>query len=157
MTPARKAVAIWIVAPCFIITVLFAFLYFSTRTKLQTLESPDGKHIAELHRSDFIDRNYTIFIDGKQVYSSPDFAPRRNIPFREVIGWDATGMNLIFEVGGKRVAGISLISRMQLSDAELLALEPTVYPPLTAYGFEAEWPGIGRATDAESRTDNVAN
>lgn len=112
---------------------------------LQSFESADGKHRVTLSRSDWIDRNYFIFVEGRQVYRSPDFAPRTNLPFREALVWDTTGNVVMLEVARHRIAGYDIAAKRLLSDDELLSMEAAPDPPLAEYFFEGEWPGIGRA------------
>jgi hypothetical protein len=125
--------------------VIYIFMHLTIRTKLQKLESPDGTHRAELIRSDAIDRNYTVRVDGKTVYRSPDFSPRRDISFRETLAWDVTGRFIVLEVARHRVFGFDTSTMQRLTPEQLLSLELAPDSPLWQYGFEAEWPGIGRA------------
>lgn len=145
MKAVGKVILILVVAFVVSIGILAAIFYFAFTTKLQMLYSPDSKHHAELIRTDFIDRNYRVRVDGATVYQSPDFAPRRDIPFRETLVWDASGKIVIFEVGGHRVFGFDTSTAKSLSDRQLLAVELAPVPMLWDYHFEAEWPGIGRA------------
>lgn len=111
---------------------------------LQTVSSPDGKHTVELQRADHIDRNYSVLVDGKRVYVSPDFAPRRDLPFREALIWDSTGKIVMLEIARQRIFGYDVANSRQLEDEKLLATTAAPEPPLSEYYFEAEWPGIGR-------------
>jgi hypothetical protein len=131
---------------------LYAFFYFGLTTKLQKLDSRDRKHTAELLRMDGIDRNYTVRVDGQRVYRSPDFAPRRDIPFRETLTWDSTGSIVILEVAGNRIFGYDTSHARALTDEQLLAAELPPSPQLWEYYFEAEWPGIGRVRPPERPT-----
>ena len=138
-----------------IAAMMFGLLVFAINgvwpwTKLQTLSSPDGQHTAELSRADGIDRNYTVRIDRRRVYTSPDFAPRKDLPFRETLVWDATGKILMLEVARHRIFGYDVAADRQLSDEELLATQAAPDPPLSEYYFESEWPGIGRARQGEA-------
>jgi hypothetical protein len=131
MKAAVKAVLI--VCGVFILFVLIfvaSFNLFVPTTRLQKLNSPDRKHHAELIRTDGIDRNYTIRVDGTTVYRSPDFAPRSDIPYRATLVWDAAGRIIIFEVARHRVFGFNTTPRQRLSDAQLLAVELPPDPPL---------------------------
>lgn len=138
-----------------IAAVLFGLLVFAINavwpwTKLQTLSSPDGQHTAELSRVDGIDRNYLVRVDGRRVYTSPDFAPRKDLPFREALVWDATGKILMLEVAHHRIFGYDVSAGRQLSDEELLLAQAPPDPPLSEYYFESEWPGIGRVRRGEA-------
>jgi hypothetical protein len=128
-------------------------------TKLQTLESADDKYVANLSRIDGIDRNYVVKVNGARVYTSPDFAPANEIPFRESLAWDASGKIVVLEVAGHRIFGYDCVKKERLSDAELLAIKLAPDSPLWKYHYESEWPGIGRITRPESsieqNTDSV--
>jgi hypothetical protein len=125
--------------------VLLVYWAFWPVKKLQTLDSPDGLHTVELLRADHIDRNYSVKVDGVRVFTSPDFAPNNRVPFRETLFWDATGKIVVLEVARQRVYGYDVSRRRALSDAELLAVVAASDPPLWEYGYEWEWPGVGRA------------
>jgi hypothetical protein len=114
-------------------------------TRMQTLESRDGDHRAELWRIDGgVDRNYRVDVDGRRVFGSDDFAPRRDIPYRETLYWDRSGRFVILEIAGHRVFGYEAATGRRLSDSELLAAESPPELPLWEYSSETEWPGIGR-------------
>lgn len=136
----------WIVGMAFLVLLLIPPVYvlLPTIVSVQSLETPDGKHQIKLRRVDGIDRNYSVWVDGRSVYVSPDFAPRRDLPFREALVWDTTGNVVILEVARHRVAAYDLSAKKLLSDDELLSLEAVPDPPLAEYFFEGEWPGIGR-------------
>jgi hypothetical protein len=123
--------------------------FWPYRTRLQTLMSPDGRYKAELIRLDAIDRNYIVRLNGGRVYSSPDFAPSRDVPFRETLAWDKTGQIVVLEIARHRIFGYDAANRKQLSDDELLAVELLPDPPLWKYYFESEWPGVGRVRRPE--------
>ena len=75
---------------------------------LQQLPSPDGSHTVKLVRQDGIDRNYSIYVDGRRVYTSPDFAPRDDISFQEALRWDAAGSIVVLEVAEQRLFGFDV-------------------------------------------------
>jgi len=124
------------------------FPWWST---LQSLPSPDGRFTAVLSRVDHIDRNYSVKINGARVYTSPDFAPRRDIAFCEKLAWDRTGNVVVLEIAGHRVFGYDATSQRRLTDEELLKVDLPPDPPLWEYHFESEWPGVGRAKQPEVR------
>ncbi len=127
-----------------------------SRTKLQTLQSPDGLHTAELVRSDHLDRNYIVRVDGARVYVSPDFSPRNDLPYRETLAWDETGRVVVLEVARRRIFGYDAVKRETLSEEELLAVEFPPDPPLWEYHFESEWPGVGRVHQSSGASDAEA-
>jgi len=112
---------------------------FPTRT-IQVLYSPDLDSKAILKRTDGIDLNFTVIVNGRKVYSSPDFAPDSSIDFRERIVWDRSGNVIILEVAGKRLFGYNVKMQKPLSDSELLSIEYAPEPEEWEYGFEGEWP-----------------
>ena len=134
--------------------IVIIFIVLGQHEHLQTLYSPDRAHRAELWRLDHLDRNYSVYLDGRKVYGSPDFAPRDDLPFRETLHWDSSGRIVILEVAGHRIFGYDAASGRRLTDSELLAAEPPAEPALPTqspaepalweYHFESEWPGIGR-------------
>ncbi len=115
------------------------FFVFPTRT-VQILPSPDNIHQAVLERLDGIDLVFFVTVDGRKVYSSPDFAPNRRVVFRERIVWDKTGDTVILEVTGKRLFGYNAQTQRAISDAELMSIEYAPEPNECEYGFEGEWP-----------------
>jgi hypothetical protein len=151
---SRKLKIFSVFAGLFLLASLPGILVFwPTWTKLQTVQSPDEVHIAELTRVDGIDRNYSVRVDGSRVYGSPDFSPRRDLPYREALIWNKSGSVVVLEIAGHRIFGYDAANRRQLSDNELLAVELPPDPPLWEYHFEAEWPGIGRADRPETPPD----
>lgn len=137
--------------PVGIVGVCYFYYAFFMTTKLQTLRAEKGNHRAELFRFDGLDRIYTIRIDGDKVYSSPDFSPREDMAFREALVCDQSGEHLIFEVGGRRVAGFRFATKERLSDGQLLALPPAPEPELYKYGFDGRWPGIEKGAETTSQ------
>lgn len=151
----KRVVAILVVAFC--LMFLPAILVFwPSRIKLQTLRSPNGLHTADLVRSDHLDRNYVVRVDGSRVYVSPDFAPRHDLPYRETLVWDKTGRVVVLEIARHRIFGYNAEKRVRLSDEELLAVEFPPDPPLWEYYFESEWPGIGRVHRLEEQPETKA-
>ncbi len=150
MKTALKVISILVAVGTFIIGSALFLFWFAWTSTIQKLDSPDQRHTAKLVRIDGIDRNYRIDLDGVRVYDSPDFAPRRHFPFREAIYFTLDSRFLVFVVGGHRIVGIDTTSRQRLPDAELLGLPALSSPKLSDYGFEAEWPGIGRDREVEA-------
>jgi hypothetical protein len=142
--PARLLLSLLALGLLIIVGCPILFVLSLSRT-LQEAQSPDGQRRVELIRIDGLDRNYIIRVDGTRVWNSPDFSPRDDIPYREALVWNATGNVVVFEVANHRVCGIDVNAKRVLTDAELLALELAPEPRLWDYGYEAEWPGIGRA------------
>ena len=113
-------------------------------TRLQTMSSYDRTHRAELWRLDHVDRNYLVYLDGREIFGSEDFARNSTIPFRETLFWDRTDRFVILEVAGHRIFGYDAAAGRRLTDSELLAAKPPPERPLWEYSSETEWPGIGR-------------
>jgi hypothetical protein len=145
----RKAVKIITVAFCvlvglvliYTVSMLLFFRFFMWPTKtVQVLYSSEYKHKAVLKRLDGIDLIFFVIVDGRKVYSSPDFAPNRKVSFREKIIWDKTSDIVILEVMGRRLFGYNAQTCKAISDAELLAIEYAPEPNDWEYGFEGTWP-----------------
>lgn len=120
--------------------ILFALIaagfYFSFVSTVMKKTSPDGRHFAKLVRIDGIDVIFRVVVDGRQVYSSPDFAPT-SADCREQIAWTANNSVVVLEVGGERIFGYDAVERRELSNAELLDVQ---FTPFTELGFEGEVP-----------------
>jgi hypothetical protein len=83
------------------ILAFFALLFFAFPTRtVQVLYSPDGKQKAVLKRMDGIDLVFYVKVNGRKVYSSPDFAPNHKVDFRERLVWDKSGTIVVLEVIG---------------------------------------------------------
>jgi hypothetical protein len=130
------------------------YLVWSKHERLQECKSPDGRHVVDLVRADFIDRNYSVRVDGARVYWSPDFAPRHDLSFREALVWDVSGKVVVLEIAGRRIFGYDLDAKHRITDEQLLAIELAPDPPLSEYYFESEWPGIGRVRPDASNDQN---
>ncbi|BBO35922.1 hypothetical protein [Lacipirellula parvula] len=144
LTKLVKAFGIGL-AVCLLLAAPFLAVGGLWWTTLQTAKSPDGRHTARVVRSDHIDRNYSIYVDGRRVFISPDFAPRRDIAYHEELAWDDSGNILVFEVAGQRLFGYDVAAGRKLDDDELLAVKLAPKPELWEYYYESEWPGVGRA------------
>lgn len=95
---------LFIVALIFLTYISIQIISFSPWKPIQVLESPDRTHphTATLSRLyGYIDANFKIILDGKRIYSSPDFAPNNTLAFREFMTWDDSGKILIFIVADK--------------------------------------------------------
>ena len=112
---------------------------FPTRT-VKVLISPDNTHKAVLKRLDGIDLIFFVIVDGRKVYSSPDFAPNHKMDFRECLVWDETGDMVILEVTGKRLFGYDAHTCRTLSDSEIMSVVYAREPNDWEYGFEGTWP-----------------
>ncbi len=134
-------VVIMMVGILMLLSLGYGFLrdIFPIRT-VQILYSPEYKHKAVLKRLDGIDLVFFVIVDGRKVYSSPDFAPNRRVDFRERLIWDKTGNIVILEVAGKRLFGYNTQTRKAMSDMELLSIEYAPEPNEWEYSFEGEWP-----------------
>lgn len=139
MTASKKvllAVGCLIAGAAIFFVLIVAAFYFSAVSTVMKKASPDGQHNAELVRIDGIDVNFRLNVDGRRVYSSPDFAPSRT-DFREQIVWSAGNNIVVLEVGDERIFGYDAAERRELSDAELLNVQ---FTPFTELGFEGERP-----------------
>ena len=104
------------------------------------LKSPDGNITAKLiRRHRFLDLNFIVELNDKQIFTTPDFKPNYQIPFRETLIWDTTGKKLILEIGGRRIFGYSTTYHKRLPDEELLALDVRELK-LEDYGYSGSWP-----------------
>ena len=126
------------------LALCYAFFLWIHIITLQVSKSANGDHVAKLVRVDHLDRNYRLTVDGRIVYSSPDFSPRKDLAFREALAWDVTGNIIVLEVAKQRLFGYDAAKRKALADEELLGLALQPEPPLGEYYFEGEWPGLGR-------------
>jgi hypothetical protein len=115
---------------------LFALVYFSSVTTVQSKLNPTGSHRAKLVRHQGIDVNFKVVVDGETIYYSPDFAPVE-FDFREQIAWDKTGKIVVLEVAGKRLFAYDAEQKRQLTETELLAVE---YMPFFEYRYEGKLP-----------------
>jgi hypothetical protein len=107
---------------------------------VQILQSSDEQLTAKLiRRHAFLDLNFIIELNDKEIFTSPDFKPTNKIPFRETITWDNSGKNLIFEVAGERLFGYNLASNRALLDNQLLALEVHQTRPEDLH-YSGKWP-----------------
>jgi hypothetical protein len=107
---------------------------------VQIIKSPKEKHEAQLiRRYAFLDLNFVIELDGKRIYTSPDFRPNYTIPFRETLLWDESGHYLVFEVNWQRLWGYNVFNRKPLTPAELRTVKiPKVKPE--DLGYSGTWP-----------------
>lgn len=110
---------------------------------VQILESQDGRFTATLtRRHAFLDVNFFIHLNGDEIYVSRDFKPTNKIAMREMLSWDKSGRNLIFEVAGRRLFGYNTTEPRALTDRELLGLEFQRVKP-EELGLEGNWPTAG--------------
>lgn len=83
---------------------------------IQTIQTTNKAHTAELRRLyGYIDVNFQIIVDGRKVYTSPDFAPVYDRPFREWIAWDENQKNLVFIVADQILFAYNLDTHAQIS------------------------------------------
>jgi hypothetical protein len=107
---------------------------------VQYLRSSDKVHQAALEREEhFLDLTFRVILDGQQIYRSPEFGGRPDIPFRETLLWDDSGNILLFEVGGHRLFGYDIAQSRTLSNVELVQVKASPVPD-RKYGFEGQWP-----------------
>ena len=128
------------VAVCF---TLMAVLNFGLTKRdvsvVQELKSPDYKHTARLVRKMFIDLNFKVLVDGRQVYFSPDFPASETIPYRETLLWDESSRFVILEVLGRRLFGYDTQNQTKLTEQQLMAIPiPEIRIPYLEHG--GFWP-----------------
>ncbi len=129
-----------LVSLCYFISIFISGSFLFPTSTVQVLYTPNRDNIAVLKRTDGIDLNFKLFVNGQKVYSSPDFAPDRRIDFKERIVWDKSGNIIILEVAGKRLFGYNIKTNKPLSDKDLLSIEYAPDPDISSLGFEGEWP-----------------
>lgn len=119
-----------------IIVLGLIVLYFSIVSHVMTKASPGNTHAAKLYRYQGIDVNFRVYVDGDNVYYSPDFAPADR-DFREQIAWSSDGQVVVLIVGGKRLFGYQAFDNRPLTDEELIKVE---FTPFDELGYEATLP-----------------
>ena len=116
-----------------VIGCIFYGIYASMTSTVMKRASPGGYFRARLLRSDGFDVLFTVKVNGKSVYSSPDFAPV-NADFREQIVWDKSGKIIVLLVAGERIFGYHAVEKRPLTDRELLNVEFTPFKELRYEG-----------------------
>jgi hypothetical protein len=140
MKPTKPIAYLAVFVAGFIVSSLWQSLKSSFYWRpVQYLQDSTRTHKAVLERIDGIDLNFRIKLNGKQTYWSPDFAPRRDIAFRETLLWDDSGNILIFEVGSRRIFGYNVAQGQALSNAALLKVKVSPLP-VNKHRFEGQWP-----------------
>jgi hypothetical protein len=139
MTTAKKTVLI-VVSVVGVVALAFAgfvaMFYFHMVSTVTTKRSPDRQHMAKLSRVDGIDVNFSVTVDGRGVYRSPDFAPVR-ADFREQLIWGTNSQAVVLEVAGRRVFGYDAVEKRALTESELLGVQ---YTPFEQLRFEGTLP-----------------
>lgn len=100
---------------------------------VMTKASPLGRHTTKLVRADGFDTIFQLWVDGKRVYSSPDFAPA-NVDFREQIAWDKSGRFVVLLVAGERIFGYDAVEGRPLTARETMSVEFTPFEELQYEG-----------------------
>lgn len=122
MTPTlRRAVRVlkWAVVGVVLLTgLLFGLCYLMFTTRVMTRVSPNRHHSASLYRVDGIDVNFSIYVDWRQVYTSPDFAGFGK-DHRERVLWTDDSRWLIFEVADRKLFGYDAVEHRELNPAEI--------------------------------------
>ncbi|MEX2308218.1 MAG: hypothetical protein WD738_11525 [Pirellulales bacterium] len=139
MTASKKAlltVGCVIGGAAILFVLIVAAFYFSVVSTVMKKASPDGQHTAKLVRIDGIDVIFRVVVDGRRVYSSPDFAPV-GADFREQLVWSANDNIVVLEVGDERIFGYDAVEQRELSDSELFNVQ---FTPFAELGFEGELP-----------------
>ena len=119
------------------------FLNRWTGDTVQRLCTVDHKHCAELKRRMFLDLNFLVKLNGKNIFMTEDFMPNDTLPHRETLVWDDSGKILLLEIAGRRIYGYDTEAGRQLRNDELLAIKVSPIP-LSVYQYAGEWPGIGK-------------
>ena len=138
MTASKKnfilTIAACVIGGSFIFVVVIPFISFSRMTStVMKKSSPDKQRTAKLIRTQFIDVNFKVNVDGKRVYTSPDFAPIQT-DFREQIVWDTNSQIIVLEVAGKRIFGYHVVEKRALTDSEIIKIEFTPFEKLRYEG-----------------------
>lgn len=115
---------------------IFYAIYASMTSTVMQRESPDGYFHAKLVRADGFDVLFRVKVNGKNVYTSPDFAPVK-ADFREHIAWDKSGKIVVLFVAGERMFGYQAVEKRSLTDRELLNVE---FTPLKELRYEGSLP-----------------
>ena len=136
MGALKKATAS--VAGVFLLLVVVAMIIFRVRTisHVMTKRSPNRLHSATLTRTDSIDRNFWVAVDGQNVFSSEDFSPGAG-DAREQIVWSSDGGSIVLLVAEQRLMGYSLSQKRKLTNSELFDIK---FPSLEDLGFEGTVP-----------------
>lgn len=109
--------------------------YFITGRVIQTLESHETKHSAQLIRFFGVaDYNLGVKVDGRDVYRSGDMVGFKDHTLRETLLWDKTGKVVLLEMMGRRVFAYDAEKRRGLSASELDGYE--FYPSLNDRSFD---------------------
>lgn len=87
------------------------------QTVVQTTANPDASHTAKLIRSDGLDVNLLVLIDGWTIYGSPDLDAQQTVD--EQIFWSKDGDIVILQVAGKRIFAYDAERKQRISNAEL--------------------------------------
>jgi hypothetical protein len=120
---------------CFVAVLIGGgIVYGAFFAPMLTKNSPSRRHTAKLWRSQAIDVNYTVAVDGDVVYRSADFAPV-NADFREQLYWNADGDAVLLEIAGTKLFGYNAAGRRTLSDEELNDFRPTPFETLRFEGI----------------------
>lgn len=103
---------------------------------VMTKKSPLGTPTAKLLRINGFDTKFELWIGGRRVYSSADFAPS-NLDFREQIAWDKSGRHVVLFVAGERVFGYDALDRRPLTASETMAAQ---FTPIEDLRYEGTLP-----------------
>jgi hypothetical protein len=119
-----------------VLAALVAVYYFSVVSTVMRKRSPDGQHTAKLVRVQSIDVNFKVYVNGRRVYFSPDFAPVE-VDFRERLIWATNSQEVVLEVADRRIFGYHVGERRPLTESELHKVQ---VPPFESLGFEGGLP-----------------
>lgn len=144
MAAPKKVIAfIASLAGAFLLLTVVVIIIFRAQTisQVMTKRSPNGLHSATLTRTDSIDRNFWVAVDGQNVFSSEDFAPGAG-DAREQIIWSSDGGSVVLLVAEQRLIGYSVVQKRKLTNSELFDIK---FPTLEDLGFEGTVPSEGFA------------
>lgn len=130
----RKRIALYVVIIVALVALIFALIVASFRPATVVIKrSPDRKHTATLQRLEWVDLNFIVKLDGREIYRSPDFAP---VPteFREQLLWDTNSSIVLLEVAGRILFGYHAREKRALKDDELAPLPFTPFEELRFEG-----------------------
>lgn len=89
-----------------------------------TSTSPNGKHTAVLRKKfNLIDFNFTVKVNGKSVYLSPDLCGRH---YEENFVWSRSGERLVLKLKGRRVLAYDAQNEILLGKGQIDEFERQV-------------------------------
>ena len=150
MSRTLKEVLVYLVSVGFLLVAVYfvVTVYVIDTFTVIKKRSPDKKHSAKLiTRDNGIDINLLLWVDGRLVYTSPDFAAPMKADFQERVMWDQTHRIVVLEAGGERLVGYHVVQKRTLHDSELPKVQ---LAPFADLRFTADLPSTASAVDDAS-------